>query len=184
MSAGKVFLAGLLAASMFATTIPRKSPEFVIVPPDGKQILLSSYHGKVACFLFILTTCPHCQKAVQDLTAIQNELGPKGFAVLAGTINENPNIPEFIQRFHPSFPVGEANKLGAWEYMQMDSSKRPPFLPYMVFIDRKGTIRAQYAGPDKILDSADSEQQLRTEALKYLNETSPAKPKVKHTATP
>jgi len=36
--------------------VPRKSPEFVIMPPDGKQVLLSSYRGKVVCFLFILTT--------------------------------------------------------------------------------------------------------------------------------
>jgi len=36
--------------------VPRKSHEFVIMPPDGKQVLLSSYRGKVVCFLFILTT--------------------------------------------------------------------------------------------------------------------------------
>ncbi|HEV2691118.1 MAG TPA: hypothetical protein VGV35_21325 [Bryobacteraceae bacterium] len=51
-----LLLSTVLAASSFAAQIPRKSPEFVITPPDGKQILLSSYHGKVVCFLFILTT--------------------------------------------------------------------------------------------------------------------------------
>ncbi len=46
----------LLAAFCSAAEIPRKSPEFVVMPPDGKQVLLSSYRGKVVCFLFILTT--------------------------------------------------------------------------------------------------------------------------------
>jgi hypothetical protein len=49
-------LSALLGIGAFAAEVPRKSPEFVIVPPDGKQILLSSYHGKVVCFLFILST--------------------------------------------------------------------------------------------------------------------------------
>ncbi|HYL76152.1 MAG TPA: hypothetical protein VEU96_18225 [Bryobacteraceae bacterium] len=46
----------LLAGLSSAAEIPRKSPEFVVMPPDGKQVLLSSYRGKVVCFLFILTT--------------------------------------------------------------------------------------------------------------------------------
>ena len=46
----------LLAGLAFAAYVPRKSPEFAIQTPDGKQVLLSIYSGKVVCFLFILTT--------------------------------------------------------------------------------------------------------------------------------
>ncbi|HYL76679.1 MAG TPA: hypothetical protein VEU96_20865 [Bryobacteraceae bacterium] len=49
-------LLALLAACSFAAQVPRKSPEFGIQTPDGKQVLLSTYRGKVVCFLFILTT--------------------------------------------------------------------------------------------------------------------------------
>jgi len=53
----KILLAlALLAGSAFAAQIPRKSPEFVIQLPDGKQLLVSSYRGKVLCLAFILTT--------------------------------------------------------------------------------------------------------------------------------
>ena len=114
------------------------------------------------------------------MSGIQKELGPKGFAVLAGTVNDDPNIPEFNQRFEPGFPIGEADKLGALEYMQMDPSKRPPFVPYVVFIDRKGIIRAQYTGSDKILDESQSDKLLREEALKLLNDkAAPGKAKPK-----
>jgi hypothetical protein len=49
-------LLALLSACSFAAKVPRKSPEFAIQTPDGKQVLLSSYRGKIVCFLFILTT--------------------------------------------------------------------------------------------------------------------------------
>jgi hypothetical protein len=114
------------------------------------------------------------------LSGIQKELGPKGFAVVAGTINDDPNIPDFMQRFNPGFPVGEADKLGAFQYMQLELGQRPPFVPYMVFIDRKGIIRAQFVGTDKVMDENESEKLLREEALKFLNESaSPAKSKAK-----
>jgi hypothetical protein len=90
---------------------------------------------------------------------------------VAGTLNDNPNIPDFMQRYNPGFPVGEADKLGAFQYMQLDLGQRPPFVPYMVFIDRQGMIRAQYVGTDKILDENQSEKLLREEALKFLNES-------------
>ncbi|HYL76678.1 MAG TPA: hypothetical protein VEU96_20860 [Bryobacteraceae bacterium] len=110
------------------------------------------------------------------MSGIEQELGPKGFAVVAGTLNDDPNIPDFIQRFHPNFPVGEANKLDAIQYMQFPPAQRLPFVPYMVFIDRQGVIRAQYVGSDKILDETQSDKLLREEALKFLNETTaPAK---------
>jgi hypothetical protein len=46
----------LLAGSAFAAQLPRQSPEFVVHLPDGKDLTVSSYHGKVLCLVFILTT--------------------------------------------------------------------------------------------------------------------------------
>jgi hypothetical protein len=64
--------------------------------------------------------------------------------------------------------------------MQMRLTDRV-FVPYMVFIDRKGMIRSQYTGTDPILNEAQSEKLLRDEALKYLNESAgPAKAKPAH----
>ncbi len=113
------------------------------------------------------------------MSGIQKDLGPKGFQVLAGTINDDPNIPGFIQQFNPPFPVGSADKLGAMQYMQINLKERPPYVPYMVFIDRKGIIRSQYTGSDKILDETQSDKLLRAEAEKFLNEGAATKPQAK-----
>jgi len=39
-----------------AAEIPRKSPEFAIPLPDGKEALVSQYRGKVLCLVLVLTT--------------------------------------------------------------------------------------------------------------------------------
>jgi hypothetical protein len=51
-----LFLLALATASAFGIEIPRKSPEFVIMLPGEKQLLVSQYKGKVLCLVFILTT--------------------------------------------------------------------------------------------------------------------------------
>jgi hypothetical protein len=36
-----------------AADVPRKSPEFAVLMPNGGQLLLSNYRGKVVCLHFI-----------------------------------------------------------------------------------------------------------------------------------
>ena len=100
---------------------------------------------------------------------------------MEGAVNEGADVPDFIKRFNPSFPVGKANPLGALDYLQMSPSVRAA-VPYMTFIDRKGIIRSQYIGSDPLLlDETQSDQRIRAEAEKYLNESSaPAKSKAKN----
>src|SRR5580704_6562213 len=87
-------LAGsLLAAEMPAAEIPRPAPDLTIPLPDGKQIKVSDYRGKVLCLTFILTTCPHCQKTTQLLNGMYKDLAPKGFDVAEAAVNQNPDIP-------------------------------------------------------------------------------------------
>jgi hypothetical protein len=105
------------------------------------------------------------------LSGIQNELGPKGFQAIEAAINENPNVPGFVQQFRPTFPVGVADHMAAMGYMQFSVAMKPPFVPYMAIIDRIGTIRAQYTGSDPFLvNETAMEQSIRTEVMKYLSE--------------
>jgi len=86
-------------------------------------------------------------------------------------INENPDVPGFVQRFSPAFPVGVADNFTALGYMQFSMVVRPPFVPYMLFIDRTGTIRGQYTGSDPLLmDENAMDKNIRAEVLKLLSE--------------
>ena len=157
------------ASSLWAAQIPRQSPDFSIQMADGKQVKVSDYRGKVLCLTFILTTCPHCQKTTQLWDDIYPQLAPKGFAVVEAALNENPNIAGFISQFKVPFPVGTATVLGTLDYIQWPRDKRP-LVPFLVFIDRNGVIRAQYTGVDEGFFDNQQEQHMREEAEKLLNE--------------
>ncbi len=153
--------------------LPRKSPEFAINAMDGKQILVSQYHGKVVVLAFILTTCPHCQHTIELLSRLQPEYKEK-VQVLACAIEDmaKMNVPDFIKKYQPPFPVGYCWRDSAVEYLQ-----HPPMLrmlmPNLVFIDRQGMIRSQYSG-DAPFFGDDQEKNLKAEIEKTLKEGAPA----------
>jgi len=162
-------LAGSLALVAPAADIPRAAPDLTIPTPDGKQLKVSDYRGKVLCLTFILTTCPHCQKTTQLLNGIYKDLAPKGFDVVEAALNQNPDIPGFIAQFKPPYPIGTATVQQALDYMQWPKDKRP-MVPFVMFIDRKGFVRSQYTGADEAFFDANQEQHMRDEAGKLLSE--------------
>lgn len=160
----------LFAGLGIAADVPRPSPEFAISMMGGKQILVSQYRGKVVALAFILTTCPHCQKTVGYLSAMQREYGPRGFQVLASAIEDMAamNLPDFIKRFQPPFPVGFNDRNPVLEYLHHPAMFRL-MMPQLVFIDRTGMIRAQYSGEDKFF-ADDQEKNLREQIESLLKE--------------
>jgi peroxiredoxin len=155
-----------------AAEVPRPSPDFAIDTADGQQIQVSQYKGKVCALAFILTTCPHCQKTVGFLSTLQSEYGPRGFQALASAIDDmgKMNVPDFIKRFQPPFPVGFSRLEVAENYLQHPTIFRM-LMPQLVFIDRQGTIRAQYAGDDPFF-ATDQEKHLREQIETLLKEAS------------
>lgn len=143
---------GFLALSFVSLSLlaqppmPRKAPEFTVVEPSGKQVLLSSYKGKVVALAFIFTTCPHCQAECGVLTKLESELGSKGFQPLAVAFNDNAGllVNEFVQSLHVSFPVGSASRETVMNYLELSDAMRW-VVPQIVLIDRKGMIVAQSA---------------------------------------
>src|SRR6202044_3175190 len=97
-----VAFAAFLAFNALASAgapIPRKAPEFTIVDLNGKQTLLSGLKGKVVVMEFLDTTCPHCQHASLMLTALHQQLGPRGFQPIgiAAYNNAPPQVLGFLK---------------------------------------------------------------------------------------
>jgi peroxiredoxin len=157
----------LAAGSLWAAQIPRPAPDLTIPLPGGKQVKVSDYRGKVLCLTFILTTCPHCMKTSQLLNGIYKDLAPKGFEVGEAAINSNPDIASFVSQFNLPVPVGTAGVVPAFDYIQWPRDQRP-LVPFVVFIDRKGVIRAQYTGVDAAFFDDQQEQHMR-DAMKSRN---------------
>src|SRR5579862_5386807 len=162
-------LALAFASLAGAANLPRQSPEFTIQMMDGKPIQISQYKGKVVVLAFILTYCPHCQKTCGILDKIQTEYGPRGVQVLASAIEDmaKMNVPDFIKKFHPPFPVGYDVRDAVYNYAQHPSMLQM-MMPNLIFVDRQGVIRAQYSGDDPFINSEDQEKHIREEVEKLL----------------
>jgi peroxiredoxin len=151
-----VFVLFLAALAAYAQEVPRPASEFAIKMPNGQITLLSQYAGKVVLLAFIHTTCPHCQHTTQLLSVIQNEYGPKGVQIIAAAFNPDAPqlVPGFISQFHPTFPVGSADRDSVMEYEQASMAK-PNYVPVLLFIDRNRVIRAQHTGGDDFFKDQD-----------------------------
>src|ERR1700676_4121374 len=134
-----------LTVSAFATPpVPRKSPEFTITDPAGKQILLSSFKGKIVVMPFMFTPCPHCQREAQMLTKLQQEFAARG-VVMLGTVFNDANAAmaaQFVKEFNIGFPVGYATRDAAVSYLGLSVLDRW-VVPQVAIIDKKGNIVAQ-----------------------------------------
>src|SRR5579872_6463181 len=136
-----------LTVSAFAIPpVPRKSPEFTITDPSGKQILLSSYRGKIVVMPFMFTTCPHCQHEAEMLTVLQKEFAARG-VVMLGTVFNDANgqmAAQFQREFNVGFPVGYATRDQVVSYLGLSVLDRW-VVPQVAIIDRQGNIVAQSA---------------------------------------
>jgi peroxiredoxin len=165
------------AALVPAADIPRPAPAMTFATTNGGAIDLAKYRGKVVALEFLNTTCPHCQKCSQVLQKMQQEYGPKGFQALGVAINEMSHmlVPDYIRNYGLTYPVGYAPREKAHEFLQ-HPTMLIMYVPQLVFLDRKGVIRAQYPGGDKFYQ--DEEKNMRTQIESLLKETggAPAKP--------
>ena len=169
----RLAVAGLLLFGVLsrAATVPRPAPELTINLPWSKTASLSQYRGKIVALIFILTYCPHCQKIVSFLAQDQNEYGPRGFQVLASAIEDGAAsaVPGFLKKFNPPFPVGSNLRQPVLDFLQHPIAERL-VMPRLVFIDRQGVIRAQYAGDAPFLDEAQADKNLRGKIEELLRE--------------
>jgi len=135
----------LAISALAMPPVPRKSPEFTIVEPSGKQTLLSSLKGKVVVIEFLSTTCPHCQQASMMFSRLYKELGPRGFQPLGVAFNTGVTpamVTGFVQQFGATYPVGYSSAETVYSYLGFSVMDRV-MVPQIVVIDRKGMIRAQ-----------------------------------------
>lgn len=154
--------------------LPRKSPEFVIEEPGGKQTLLSSYRGKVIVLGFVHTTCVHCQAFSGVLNRMQKDLGPKGFQPIDVAWNENAEqlVPGFVQGLGLTFPVGYSRWDPIMNFLGFSVMDRP-VVPLVVVIDRRGMIRAQ--SPPQGDPNLQEENKLRELVESLLKDTAVSK---------
>jgi peroxiredoxin len=164
-----------------SASIPRKSPEFTIHEPSGKQVLLSSFKGKVVMIEFFFIRSPKCLSLATTMNKLGAELGGRGFQPVAvafpapGSDANGQLVGSTADYFKLTYPVGYANKNEVDQYLNRTGTESLR-IPQVVIIDRSGTIRAQTGGRDGNL-KLENEDYLRTLLDGLLKESAaPASP--------
>jgi peroxiredoxin len=166
----------MLAAG--APEVPRQAPEFGVQTGPEKYIWLNQYSGKTVVLAFILTDCSHCQFTTGLLNGIQKDYAGKGVQVVESAIETMSalHIPEFVAKFKPGFPVGYDEQGYAAKFLGYPEND-PMLMPQIVFIDRAGMIRAQFAGDDPRLLKDVQDKTLREALEQTLTPGQPAQKK-------
>jgi thiol-disulfide isomerase/thioredoxin len=174
--ASVALLCAAFAAPSLFSQVPRPSPEFSVQMPGGKPLPLRTLKGKVVLLAFISTTCPHCQALTQELSAIQRDYAPRGVQVIESAFNDGVTekaVQEFVLQYHPGFPVGMNDRTSVMAYLQYSIlSQKPLYVPHIVFLDKQGVIRGDYAGESPFMQNA--AMNIRAEFDKLLAAAGPA----------
>jgi peroxiredoxin len=147
----------LLAPSLFAATVPRTAPELTFQLASGQPAKLSQWRGKVVLLEFLLTTCSHCQRTSRTMNKLQAEYAARGVQSVGVAINdENGSLAAaYAKEFSLAYPVGWIKHQVAVDFLQHPVMVSM-MMPQLVIIDRKGVIRAQYAGTDPFFEKEDA----------------------------
>lgn len=129
-----------------AQQLPRLA-EFEMTTGAG-PVKVSQYKGKTVVLALIRSSCQHCQMVTQLMRSLQTEFAGKVQMLACDFVEDGAIVvPGFIERFKPGFPVGWTSTEKAFKFLQL-SLMTPGTVPKLVFIDKKGMIRAQYDGSD------------------------------------
>ncbi len=151
---------------VIAAEIPRPAPELAIRQVNGRQLLLSEFRGKVVAVEFLQTTCPHCQTCSAILNKMYQEYGPRGFQPLGVAFNDMATllVPDYVKQLGLKFPVGVGTREEVYSFLQHPVVEMM-YVPQLVFIDRKGVIRAHYPGGSDFFKNEEANMRKEIEAL-------------------
>ena len=142
-----------LAGVSFAE-LPRPLADVPILNPNGQKLSIKTkYRGRVVVVVMIATTCNSCVKTIELLTKMQQQFGPRGFVVVGAVVDEqNPKftVGPWVARHRPIFEFGYLEKAELIKLADIPPNKRP-FVPILMFIDKKGQVRFQAYGDDPFM---------------------------------
>lgn len=138
-------------ASAQAPTLPRPLAD-VPVKTAKEPIDFKKYRGKLIVIGLMSTSCSHCATAMGALRSVQTTFGPKGVQVVAavGDPVSQQTIDNFAKTANANFPVGFLDQPQFMKIADLKEGQRP-FVPVMLYVDRKGVVRSQVFGDEPLM---------------------------------
>ena len=122
--------------------VGRTLPSKLQLTTVDNQVLDSSwFQNKVTYITFFASWCGSCKRELPFLRTLQEELGPKGFFVVAiGTDRVKKRSLDFVNQFDPNYAVVHDTQSSAMGIFNIDS------MPASFLVDRKGIVQHRSIG--------------------------------------
>jgi len=114
---------------------------------DAQTVSLKALQGKVVLLNIWASWCTSCRDEMEDLMAVQEHFGPRGFALVAINIDNAPSSAvDFLQRLEKKTKKKPGFILLYDKDKTVASDYRQRAMPTSYLIDRQGIVRKIYPG--------------------------------------
>ncbi len=131
-----------LAPAALALEPGDPAPEFTAPALDGgEDVSLADYRGKVVYLDFWASWCAPCLQSLPQLEALQHELGPRGFQVVAVNVDQDPvKARRLLAKLDIGYPSASDPK------GELPGKYELPTMPTSFVVDANGVIRIVHSG--------------------------------------
>ena len=116
--------------------------DFTLTQLRGEEVSLSDFRQKWVVLNYWATWCAPCRKEIPDLTALHDAREDVVVLGLAFEDTEIENFDEFLEEFHPSYPI-----LLVDVYAPPEPFGAPKALPTTIILNPEGIPVKTYLGP-------------------------------------
>ena len=132
----------LTATSAWADDESQEPVDFTLQQLHGETVSLSDYRQKWVVLNYWATWCAPCRKEIPDLTSLHEAREDVVVLGLAFEDTEMENFDEFLEEFHPSYPI-----LLVDVYAPPEPFGAPRVLPTTIILNPEGYPVKTYLGP-------------------------------------
>jgi len=138
-----VWFALLLAAPNLPAANESEEPvDFTLQRLHGGAVSLNEFRGKWVVLNYWATWCTPCRKEIPDLTALHDARDDIVVLGLAFEDTEMEVFDEFLEEFHPSYPLLQVDV-----YAPPEPFGAPKALPTTIILDPRGYAVKTFMGP-------------------------------------
>jgi thiol-disulfide isomerase/thioredoxin len=132
----------LTATCVWADDESQEPVDFTLQQLHGETVSLSDYRQKWVVLNYWATWCAPCRKEIPDLTSLHEARDDVVVLGLAFEDTEMENFDEFLEEFHPSYPI-----LLVDVYAPPEPFGAPRVLPTTIILNPEGYPVKTYLGP-------------------------------------
>ena len=114
--------------------------DFTLPDPQGRQVSLASFRGKVVFLNFWLSSCKPCEEEMPGMERLRRTLAPRGVEMVAVTADESwDDVTRLLGRVFPGGQTGMV--LVRDPEKKVATAYGTKLFPETYLIDRQGNLR-------------------------------------------